>query len=147
MPADRFPPDDPRAWMARARSNLIMARTPIADVLLEDFAFNAQQAAEKALKAVLIARDIVFPYTHNLARLLVLLGDASEQPPITEAEADLLTPFAVGTRYPDEGPPLSQEELDRAITIAEAVVGWAQTRIAALATNGGPPPERPEDSV
>ena len=40
------------------------------DAYLEDLCFGAQQAAEKAIKAVMISRNIDFPYVHNLALLL-----------------------------------------------------------------------------
>ena len=55
-PPDRFPPHDPREWMNRARSNLAMAKNRIPDAYLEDLCFEAQQAAEKAIKAVMIKR-------------------------------------------------------------------------------------------
>ncbi len=66
----RFPPDDPREWLNRACSDLNLARSRIPDVLLDDLCFHAQQAAEKAIKAVLIQRNVEFPYVHDLAQLL-----------------------------------------------------------------------------
>ena len=69
-PPERFPPEDPREWMNRARSNLVRAKDRVPQAYLEDLCFDARQAAEKAIKAVMIARGIVFPYTHDLARLL-----------------------------------------------------------------------------
>jgi HEPN domain-containing protein len=52
MPPERFPPDDPREWLNRARSNLSRAQSRIPGVYLEDLCFDAQQAAEKAIKAL-----------------------------------------------------------------------------------------------
>ena len=49
MVPDRFPPDDPREWLNRARSNLIQARGDRPGVYWEDLCFQAQQAAEKAI--------------------------------------------------------------------------------------------------
>ena len=46
-PSERFPPDDPREWLNRARSNLALAKNRIPDAYLEDLCFEAQQAAEK----------------------------------------------------------------------------------------------------
>ena len=57
-PPERFAPDDPREWMNRARSDLALAKNRIPGAYLEDLCFEAQQAAEKAVKAVLISRDI-----------------------------------------------------------------------------------------
>jgi hypothetical protein len=62
MPSERFSPDDPREWLNRARSNLARAQTKITGVYLEDLCFDAQQAAEKAIKALLIKRGVTFPY-------------------------------------------------------------------------------------
>ncbi len=68
MARKRFPPDDPREWLMRARSNLAHGRAVILEVCLEDLCFDAQQAAEKAIKAVWIHRGVRFPYVHNLPR-------------------------------------------------------------------------------
>ena len=48
-PPERFPPDDPREWLNRARSNLVRARNRIHGAYLEDLCFDAQQAAGKVL--------------------------------------------------------------------------------------------------
>jgi len=57
MPPEGGGPGSPRDWLRRARSNLARAAqgqaTP--DVLLEDVCFDAQQAVEKSLKALLVA--------------------------------------------------------------------------------------------
>jgi len=69
---ERYPPEDPREWLNRAKSNLLLARARRAEIYLEDLCFNAQQAAEKAIKALLIQRDVAFPYVHDIAQLLTL---------------------------------------------------------------------------
>jgi HEPN domain-containing protein len=52
---DRYPPDDPREWLNRAHSNIVLAKNVnSATVYLEDLCYNAQQASEKAIKAVCI---------------------------------------------------------------------------------------------
>ncbi len=57
----RYPPEDPREWLNRARSNLTRAKVKHKAVYLEDLCFDTQQAAEKAIKAVLIKQDVKFP--------------------------------------------------------------------------------------
>ena len=59
-PPERFPSDDPREWMNRAQSDLIQAKNEVPGVYLEDLCFNAQQAAEKAIKALMVRRGIEF---------------------------------------------------------------------------------------
>ena len=131
MPHERRPPDDPREWINRARSNLVRAQANLPGVYLqvEDLCFDAQQAAEKAIKAVLIARGAVFPPTHDLAGLLTILGQNDEAIPPAIADAARLTRFAVATRYPGAAEPVTVEEHHRAVAIAEAVVTWADERV------------------
>ena len=87
-PPERFPPDDPREWLNRARSNLIRAKSKLSGVYLEDLCFDAQQATEKAIKAIMIRRNVEFPYVHDLGRLLLRLEEAGE--PIPELESGKL---------------------------------------------------------
>jgi HEPN domain-containing protein len=77
----RYPPDDPREWLNRARSNLVLAQTPGEGIYLEDLCFNLQQAVEKAIKALLIKHGVPFPYIHDIGELLILLEDVGQSVP------------------------------------------------------------------
>lgn len=105
-PPERFPPDDPREWLNRARSNLALAKNRTPETYLEDLCFEAHQAAEKSIKAVMIAYHIEYPYVHDLARLLSLLEEAGESIPEIVSQAEELTPYALITRYPGVTRPL-----------------------------------------
>ena len=49
-------PGSPTDWLRHAYSDLALASiTPSSQILLEQLCFHAQQAAEKALKAILVA--------------------------------------------------------------------------------------------
>jgi HEPN domain-containing protein len=96
MSPERFPPDDPREWLNRARSSLALAKTRPPEAYLEDLCFEAQQAAEKAIKALLIRHGVAFPYVHDLARLLTVLEEAGEVVPATIREAEGLTTLRRG---------------------------------------------------
>ena len=128
-PPERFPPDDPREWMNRARSSLAIAKNRVPQAYLEDLCFEAQQAAEKSIKAVMIARNIEFPYVHDLDHLLSLLEDEGEVIPAPIRQASKLTKYATVTRYPGDMGPVTAQEYAEAIAIAEAVVQWAEERI------------------
>ena len=53
-------------WLRRAESNLRIARAGREEgVFLEDLCFEAQQAAEKALKALLIYLGGEYPRVHT----------------------------------------------------------------------------------
>ena len=124
----RFPPDDPREWLNRARSNLAKAQSTsgIPEVYLEDLCFDAQQAAEKAIKAVLIHLGARFPYVHDLAQLLALVEQAGQSVSESIRRAASLSDYAVETRYPGLSEPVTWQEYEEAVAIAVEVVRWAQ---------------------
>jgi HEPN domain-containing protein len=132
MPPDAPIPGTPQGWLGRARGNLARARQPKPkEGFWEDLCFDAQQAAEKAIKAVLVRRGVAFPKTHDIRSLLSLLSKAGETIPSEIAEADNLTDYATDTRYPGNPEPVSEEECSRAVALAERVVRWAEDKIAA----------------
>ena len=61
--------------------------------------FHAQQAVEKALKAVLAARGVDFPFDHDLRVLMDLCESAGSPVPPNVSVAQRLTPYAVAQRY------------------------------------------------
>lgn len=90
-----------RRWLSKARTDLTVAL-----VVLEQgpdmdpwvCCFHAQQAAEKALKAVIVAQGAEPPFIHNLVALQALMPpDLDLGTPVTEL-ADL-SASARGTRY------------------------------------------------
>lgn len=130
MPHERLPPDDPREWLNRARSNLARAKARIPEAYPEDLCFDAQQAAEKAVKALLIQRGVSFPYVHDIAHLLTLLDQAGVQIPAQIRDAEALTRFAVVTRYPGLAEPVTDDQYQDAVSCAEAVIRWAESFLA-----------------
>lgn len=117
-------------WLRYAVSDLEIARITQSPqkILLEGLCFHAQQAAEKALKAVLITHAIPFPRTHNITMLIDLLPQNISLPSEVEAAA-ILTDYAVLTRYPGNLEPITEEEYHEAVRLAEAVIEWAKTLI------------------
>ncbi len=74
MPPETHAPGSAADWLRHAYSDLALARTtPLPPILFEDLCFHAQQAAEKAIKAILVAYNIPVPRTHNLRTLFDLL--------------------------------------------------------------------------
>ena len=121
--------DDPHEWLKRAQSNLAMAAHRGDGIFLEDLCFEAQQAAEKAIKAVMVAGGVEFPYIHDLAELLRILRSSGESIPDHVGRADGLTAYAVVTRYPNMLGPVTEAEYEDALSVARAVVAWAEERI------------------
>lgn len=126
MPPESFAPEDPLNWIAYARDDLKLAH--VEDVRAALLCFHAQQAAEKSVKAVLVSHGVEFPYTHNIAKLLHLVKAAGVPVPEAVQEAETLTAYAVGARYPappDE--PISAGEYEEAVCTATEVVRWAES--------------------
>lgn len=96
---------------------------------MEDLCFEAQQAAEKAIKGVLIRSGVEFPYIHDLARLRGLVESARVTVPNIVWRAEVLSPYATSARYPGAVEPVTAEEYGAAIAIAQAVVDWAEDHI------------------
>jgi HEPN domain-containing protein len=121
---------DPQEWLRRARSNLIRAKNRIPGACLEDLCKGAQQAAEKAIKAVYIHRGLAFRYTHDLADLVVELRHAGSTAPKYLDRAKQLTRFAIETRYPGLSGPITERNYYSAVRIAETVLHWAERQLA-----------------
>ena len=96
---------------------------------MEDLCFETQQAAEKALKAVLLYHSIQFRFVHDLAELLTLLEQRGITLPEDVRAAAQLTDYAVEARYPGPFEPVTDEEYAEALRLAEAVVNWAERQI------------------
>ena len=119
-------PGGPGDWLRHAWSDLELARTPRnSKILLEDLCFHAQQATEKALKAVLVLKSVPFLRTHNIRTLMDLLPEDLNLPEEAKG-APILTDYAVLARYPGDLEPVTEEEYLEAVRIAETVVRWAE---------------------
>ncbi len=91
--------------------------------------FLAQQAIEKALKAVLTARSVPFERSHDIDYLCSLIEQSGLQLTTELSEAIALTPWAVELRYADpfDAPPLDRAET---LTTVTAVREWAARVLA-----------------
>lgn len=115
MPSDKAIPGSPRDWLARAKGSLALAKQPKAEeAFWEDQCFLAQQAAEKAIKAVYQHKGLLFRYTHDLEELGKGLEDSGVPIPSVVKEATILTRYAFEERR------LQMPTLDRKATAAFA---------------------------
>ena len=127
MPPSNLPPiGSVERWLRFADSDLDLARTQLTgNVMIEALCFHAQQAVEKAIKAVLVHFDIPVPRTH----VIEIVIDKAEQKveiPKFVREAANLTPYASVTRYPGDYEARTDADLLDAIQEAEKVVTWAK---------------------
>lgn len=117
-----------RGWVRKARSDLLAAKALMEAGAFDACCFHAQQAAEKLLKAYLTHRDVRFPFTHNLMKLLRLAVRKDRAFADLETVGRLLTPYAVELRYDQEFWP-DPEVARRAHQAAEAVAEFALARL------------------
>lgn len=94
---------------------------------LEIICYHCQQAAEKALKAVIIFLNVPgeVPKKHDLS---FLLNEIKSKVTIDEAlydYADVLTPYGVVIRYPNEID-IEERHAERAVEYAEHILEWAK---------------------
>ena len=126
MQPEKHTAGSPEDWLRYAVSDLNLARVvPPPGVLLEGLCFHAQQAVEKALKAILVSYSVPFPRTHSIRMLIDLLVQYLSVPEAVQ-EAAILTDYAVMTRYPGDIEPVSDDEYQQSIRLADTVVSWAK---------------------
>ena len=121
-----------RNWIARAESDLkiakdeLMTEAPVTDAVC----FHAQQCVEKYLKAYLIFNQKHFKKTHNIAKLIELCKEISDDFEfLYQIEAHNLTDYAVEIRYGDEFYLPSVEETESAIEIAEKTKSFVLNKL------------------
>lgn len=116
-------------WLAFAQGDLAAARVLLgADVPPRTAAWHAQQAAEKALKAVLVARGETVPKTHDLLDLARRIGAPIEDMPTTRNLAEL-SYHAVQPRYPDDLADVDEADALESVSTAEAILAEAERLI------------------
>lgn len=111
-----------RAWWHKGDSDLTNARMCLeANRALDTACFHAQQAAEKYLKAFMTLNELVFPFIHNLEKLVEICAVHDPEFFAIKDIAQSLTPFAVEARY-------DQDFWPDTTTVQEAVLGAERIR-------------------
>jgi HEPN domain-containing protein len=125
------------AWLRQAHSDLAMAAYASEGGFHAQACYHCSQAAEKALKAVLMALDQEPERTHSIERLLCgleLLG--IETAPLRQLPLKPLQRMSTASRDPDgdEAPVDLFDERDGALAleVARAVVGFADRQLGEL---------------
>ena len=122
---------DTARWLRYAEEDLVTAETLLAQphVPPRQACWHAQQAAEKALKAVLIFLEIDFPRTHDLNILRNLVPE-SWQLKTALPNLGALNRWAVEARYPEDGQEATETDASTAVEHARAVWTSVSTELA-----------------
>ena len=117
--------------IARRDRTTLTLLAGIAEAPMASLGFHAQQATEKALKAVSVSRGIEAKRTHDFVALAKMLLEVVGVTPFTLEEVRQLNPFAVEYRHEDElGSGLSPDEL---VELVERVMDWADSCVTSTA--------------
>lgn len=120
-------------WLARADEDAVVAELALArdPPLINPAAFHCQQAAEKMLKALLVAAGAAPPRSQDRE---VLIEPASAQYPALREEMQAfarLTEWLTASRYPDLGGGLGEAPADVAGMLALITAFGAKVRALA----------------
>jgi HEPN domain-containing protein len=117
----------PSVLLDRAVEDELMARSllPIEGVTDAGVGFHVQQAVEKSLKAVLAAKGVEFPYSHDLDGLVRLCEKNGIEVPDDLSEVGRLSVFGVTLRY--DASPAARLDREQALAWAAVAVAWART--------------------
>lgn len=121
-----------KEWLSRAESNFEIAKAGkriSKKVSYDDLCFECQQAAEKAIKAILIFYDLPFLKKHDIDYLLDLAKEAKVDVPPAIKETSFLSEYATDTRYPGNYDPANNKEYKTALRAAQKVLKWAKSII------------------
>lgn len=115
-----------QGWLAYAAADLQAAEVLLGqrDVSARIACFHAQQAAEKAIKALLIANQIRVQHIHDLVELVGALPPGTDPGASNPALADLSI-WAVEFRYPGDIAEATLADAENAMATARGVVAAA----------------------
>jgi HEPN domain-containing protein len=111
-------------WFRLAKQDLDAAKVLLADggSAMRIVAFLAQQAAEKALKAGLIAVGVHPPHIHGLRQLHEALANQVADLRIQADDLDALDPWVIDGRYAADLPDVGRIEASDLVDAAAGVV-------------------------
>jgi HEPN domain-containing protein len=112
-----------RQWVQKAENDLKNAAHTLmlgAVGPTDTVCFHAQQCVEKYLKALLVLHGIEFARVHHVGDLINRLP-LTLRPDLTPEEQEVLTDYAVSTRYPGDYERIPLAEARCAVQIARRV--------------------------
>ena len=118
-------------WLKYAENDLKVVHILAAHypLQLEIICYHCQQAAEKALKAFLLANDCDPPRTHSLENLVDLCRNILADFDDITTDCEYLNPFSVQPRYPF-GFDLTEEDAITSIYKCERIVEFVRNKVA-----------------
>lgn len=119
---------DVAEWMRFAEMDQTVAKhlnTAIIPTPFEVICFHCQQAAEKALKAVIVSYNEIPEKTHDMDKLIKNIKAKYDVPATIVLKARSLTKYAATLRYPD-APEVGTFLTNKALQDMESVIEWVK---------------------
>ncbi|MGH7721963.1 MAG: HEPN domain-containing protein [Candidatus Dormibacteria bacterium] len=131
MPHDAARLAEARDWISHAATDLRAGRHDLSadPPLIDDALFHAQQACEKAMKALLVLHDQQFPKTHDLSLLGSLCAGIEPAFEPLMRQAAPLSDYSWRHRYPGPSVEPTMTEADEALAIADRVIAAMRARV------------------
>ncbi len=119
-------------WLAFARGDIDTARAFLGSTAVpnRNTAYMAQQAAEKAIKAVILLDNVPFEMTRDLEAIQAQASSDFSNPAST-TDLAWLADIETLARDPDEGDTVTSDDAERAVGIANAILTAAAGQFAA----------------
>jgi HEPN domain-containing protein len=123
-----------KQWLAKAKSDLLNADNNLKaeEIPFDTVCFHCQQAAEKLLKAYLVAKGETYPISHDLLLILEKILSFDAEAEALRDDLAILMPYAVEIRYPDDWVMPSERDTKEAREAVNHVLNWLKTRLPDL---------------
>lgn len=92
--------EETKNWLKYSEENLEAAKILLESELFNPCLHNIQQCIEKALKSIIIEKNIPFKKTHNIFELKNILAENRITIDLTDDECDYLDSIYLPTKYP-----------------------------------------------
>ncbi len=116
-----------RSWHRKAASDLAYAELGLSsgETFRAGAVYHCQQAAEKALKALLCLSGVTPPKNHDLVRLIEILRQSLDLQVLLK-EAEFLTPMGTEFRYPGECDQPTEAAAEQSLKYAARIFNEAE---------------------
>jgi HEPN domain-containing protein len=124
--------DEIKRWIVKGDHDLGTAKITYLHIpeYLDTVIFHCQQAVEKYLKAYLIFKSTSFKLSHDLIYLLDLITQTDPEIENYYETVSELQGYAVEIRYPNETIYLSNEKVEKAMTIAKNIREFVTSKMS-----------------
>lgn len=117
--------EEVKKWIGKAEKDLKIAEYNLNGNMLDAVVFYSQQAAEKALKALLLKKIEKFPKTHDLTKLAKLIKSPDR---IIEL-CSKINPGYIVSRYPDQSEEYSKKECEDILSWTKEILRWTKENL------------------